>query len=449
MLDRHNLHKYQHHNVEFIKAKKRCAVFNEMGLGKTVATLTALSDMLDEFDTGKILIIAPLRVANHVWEQEVRNWKHLRHLRTSLCTGDKRKRLAGLNKEADVYVINKENVAWLQNHFENTKQGWPFKTVVIDESSCIKNFDTQISRALKRILNKTYNMILLSGTPSPNSLMDLWNQIFMIDFGKSLGKTLSQYRALHFQSDFMGYKYTPRPGAFAHIHNAIQPFVVSMKVEDYLDLPDVIKIKQDVTLKPEALKFYKEFEKELFCEIEGEEVTAMNAAVLAGKLLQIASGTLYVDKMGNYKEIHHEKLDALETIVDDNPDENILVAYNYKSDKERLKKRFKGAVVLADDKSAISEWNKGKIKMLLIHPQSAGHGLNLQYGGSMVVWFGMIWSLEYYLQLNARLHRQGQLRPVRIVHLIAEGTIDEEVVRVLADKNATQSSLLEALKARI
>jgi SNF2 family DNA or RNA helicase len=449
MRDRSELHHYQRHTVDFIKENKRCGLFIGMGLGKTTTTLTALSDMRDEFDTGKILVIAPLRVANHVWYQEVHAWSHLCHLDVSICTGDRTKRLAGLNREADIYVINKENVKWLQEQYGEQGQRWPFRTIVVDESSCLKNPSTQLSKALKRILSKTHNFIILTGTPSPNSLLDLWNQIFMLDYGKSLGRSFNSYKSAYFEADFMGYKYRPRNGSFAHIHNAIQHQVVSLKAEDYLELPDCIMLQEVVSLKKEALKFYKDFEKNYIADIQGEEITAVNAAVLAGRLLQLAGGSVYTDALGNYKELHTEKLEALSAIVDENPDDNMLVAYTYKSDLDRLQKKFPYAVTLATSKTAIADWNKGLIKMMLVNPQGSGHGLNLQYGGSMLIWFGLCWSLEYYLQLNARLHRQGQDKPVRIIHLIAEETMDEQVMSVLSDKNATQRSLLEALKAKL
>lgn len=445
MLSRHNLHDYQNRGVEFIKQKERCALLLGMGLGKTTTTLTAVSDLIDGFAVKKVLVVAPLRVANSVWAQEIDKWYHLRHLKTSICTGPEKKRLAALQRNADVYLINRENVVWLVDHY---KKKWPFDMVVIDESSSFKSPSSKRFKALKRILPFTDYMVLLTGTPSPNSLMDLWSQMYLVDFGESLGRTVTGYRQRFFEQDYMGYNWKIREGSDAKIHNLISDKVISMSAEDYLELPDRIDIKHDVELPSGAMSKYRQLEKTLLSDLDsGEEVEAISAASLANKLMQFSNGAAYYDDKKNWAEIHSAKIDALSDIREDNPNENMLVAYNYKFDLERLKAKFPDAVVLDKEQSTIDDWNAGKIPMLLAHPASAGHGLNLQSGGSLCVWFGLNWSLELYQQFNARLHRQGQSDAVRIIHIVSKDTIDERVLMVLNDKNATQASLLKALKA--
>ena len=718
-LSREDLHDYQNRTVDFIKQKERCGLLLDMGMGKSVSTLTAISDLQDSFSVQKVLVIAPLRVANSTWAQEAEKWEHLKHLKVSVCTGPEKARRSALHREADVYVINRENVVWLVDLY---KKKWPFDCVIVDEcfvgdtevltpsgplpiknisvgdlvitsagvnkvsrvfkkettrlvrvtlndgtkiectpehpfatelgwvqamdtkglrvlrsavqnegedeqvlqSNMLKKSDVAIKneraekrdifqgfakskgaggmeqrdalverssektkssaqsewsqtkstwwerayrpvrktndgdvvfgldtticnpnqnaerqrlsnllqsgfcrsdskndnrsgwgiahiakasgreagqvsgisrvvdveniecesprtvynletegvhdyfaagtlvhncssfknpsakrfRALKKVLPYTNYMVLLTGTPSPNSLMDLWPQMYLVDFGESLGRTITGYRQRFFEQDFMGYRWTIRDGCADKIHSLISDRVISMSAEDYLDLPDRIDLETKVDLPVGVMKRYKELEKTLLAELEtGEEVEAVSAAALANKMLQFSNGAAYHDEHKNWAEIHKEKLDALADIVEDNPDENMLVAYNYKFDLERLQKRFPQAVVLDKEHETIERWNRGEIKMLLAHPASAGHGLNLQRGGAMCVWFGLNWSLELYQQFNARLHRQGQTKPVRIIHIVAKDTIDQRVLSVLKDKDATQASLLKALKA--
>ncbi len=444
MLSRSDLHEYQVRGVEFIIQRKRCALWLDMGLGKTTTTLTALSDLIDSFSVNRILVIAPLRVANSVWKQEAANWQHLKHLNVAVCTGSERERLSALQRDADLYVINRENVPWLIKHYGSA---WPFDCIVIDEASSFKNATSQRFKALRKALPQTNYMILLTGTPSPNGLLDLWPQIYLVDFGEALGRTMTSYKQRFFEQDYMGYKFKPRQGSAERIHSLLQPMVLSMSAEDYLQLPDRIDIVEAITLPPKALADYREFERTLLAELpDGEEIEAMNAAVLANKLLQYSNGAVYTDDLGNWSEIHTAKLDALSEIVEQNEGETFLVAYNYKTDLERLQKRFPFARVLDKDPNTVREWNSGQIKMLLAHPASAGHGLNLQRGGSLIVWFSLNWSLELYQQFNARLHRQGQDKPVRVIHIVADGCIDERVMSVLGEKDAVQSALLSALK---
>ena len=444
MNGREALHNYQERAVSFITENKRVGLFLSMGCGKSLITLTAITDMLDGFCAQRVLVIAPLRVANSVWAQEAKKWAHTKHLSVNVCTGTEKRRLMSLQKEADIYVINRENIPWLVKHYGTR---WPFETIVVDESSSFKSSSSQRFKALKKVLPYVDNIVLLTGTPSPNGLLDLWSQCYLVDFGKALGKTMTAYKQRFFETDYMGYKFTPRQGASEQIHSLIQPFIISMAAEDYLELPDRIDLFEPVYLTLKELSDYKDFEKDLFLELDdGNDIEAMTAAVLANKLLQYANGAVYVDDKKNWSELHTKKLDALAELIEQNEGENLLIAYNYKSDLTRLLAKFPEARVLDQSLETIDSWNRGEIKLLLAHPQSAGHGINLQHGGSLIVWFGLCWSLENYQQFNARLHRQGQEKPVRIVHLICQGTIDERVVGVLGDKDATQAALLRALK---
>lgn len=444
MLSRNDLHGYQERACRFIVESRRCLLLLDMGLGKTVSTLTAVSDLLDSFMVSKVLVIAPLRVANSVWAQEREKWDHLKHLRINVCTGSAKTRMKALYLDADVYVINRENVPWLQELYGDK---WPFDMVVVDESSSFKNPSSQRFKSLRKALPFAPYMVLLTGTPSPNGLHDVWAQCYLVDFGQSLGRTITQYRQRFFDQDYFGHKYVIRPDSAPKIHALMQPYTLSMQAEDYIDVPDRINLIETVELSEKALQAYDDFEKRLFMEIEpGTEIEAMNAAVLAGKLMQFANGAMYLDAVGNWSLVHDAKIDALRELVEQNENETMLIAYNFQSDLARLQAAFPDAVVLDKNSETIERWNRGEIKMLLAHPASAGHGLNLQKGGSLAVWFGLTWSLEYYQQFNARLHRQGQTKPVRIVHMVAKGTIDERVIQVLQNKDATQSTLIKALK---
>jgi SNF2 family DNA or RNA helicase len=444
VLSREHLHPYQRRCVDFIKDRKRCGLWISMGMGKSVSTLTAALDLIQSFAVHKVLVVAPLRVANSVWAQEAQKWSHLKALRVSVCTGPSKKRLGALQMDADIYVINRENVEWLVEHYGTR---WPFDMVVIDESSSFKNASSKRFKAMRRVLPYTQYMALLTGTPSPNGLIDLWSQVYLIDFGQSLGRTMTAYKQRFFEADYMGYKFKARDGSEGSIHNLIAPFTVHMSAEDYLDLPPRIDLTIKTQMPDAALQRYKDFERTLLAELDdGDVVEAMTAAVLANKLLQYANGGLYTDDKKNWSEMHSAKLDALAEILEDNAGENVLVSYNYRFDLERLQKRFPDAVVLDKQQETIDRWNRGETRLLLAHPASAGHGLNIQAGGSLIVWFGMTWSLENYLQFNARLHRQGQTKPVRIIHLVTEDTIDERVLAVLGNKEKSQSALLKALK---
>lgn len=446
MLDRDNLHSYQIKAARFITERLFCGLFLDMGLGKTVTTLTAISDLLDDFLTTRVLIIAPLRVANTVWKQEAKNWDHLKHLNIEICTGSIKDRTKAIQSNADIIVINRENVPWLVEKFK-----WSFDMIVIDESSSFKSHKSKRFRALKKVRKHCNSLVILTGTPSPNSLIDLWAQIYLLDFGQRIGRTIGNFRSRFCKSaGFKGYGWAIKDSeSRQQIKDKISDICMSMSAKDYLSLPDRIDVTRYCELDNDAQAVYNEMEKELIILLEGgTSIIADTAAQVVNKLFQICNGAIY-DEDKNAHHIHDFKIDSLKELVEDNPDENLLVAYNFKSDLDRLRKAFPNAVTLSSSGDELDLWNKGKIKMLLAHPASAGHGLNAQFGGNVIVWFGLTWSLELYQQFNARLHRQGQMKPVRIVHLVAKGCLDERVMQALSDKEADQTDLLNYLKDQL
>ena len=443
MTSRNDLHPYQNRMIDFIYNTPKCAVWAGLGLGKTITTLTAITDLLDSLTVCKVLIIAPLRVANSVWHTEAKRWTHTKDLIFSIVTGSEKERISALFKSADIYVINRENVQWLVEHY---KTKWPYDLVVIDESSSFKSASSQRFKALKKVRTLTDRMVQLTGTPSPNGLIDIWSQMYLLDGGERLGKTMSAYKMRFFQTGHNGYTLKPVNNADKIIHRLIDDMVISLNVDDYLQMPERIDTVMRVNMPLARLAEYKQLEREFLIQINDNEIVAYNAATLAGRLLQMCNGAIYTDELKNWTELHTAKLDALDEILEDNQDENLLIAYNYKTDLIRLKARYPDAVVLDNDPDIITRWNNGEIKMLLAHPASAGHGLNLQHGGSIIVWFGLNWSLELYQQFNGRLHRQGQTKPVRIVHIVADGCIDDKVMRAIENKAQTQQELLNALK---
>lgn len=435
------MHRYQVNAVSFIKEKGKCALYLEMGMGKSLITLTAVSDFLDDFAVSRVLIVAPLRVANTVWAQEALKWTHTKHLDIAVCTGSAENRKAIISSDPDVMVINRENIAWLV-----TITDWKWDMIVIDESSSFKSAASKRFKALKKVVKHIKKTVLLTGTPAPNGQMDLWSQMYLIDQGARLCRTITNFRNLYFQpSGYMGYKYELRDGSEDKINDKIKDVCLSMSADDYLELPDRMDIIERVQMPDEVMRDYKDFERQFFMELQEGTIEAVSAAVMAGKLLQMSNGAVY-DGEGKAHVIHDAKIDALKEMVEDNPTENLLVAYNYKHDLARLKKAFPDAVQLDKKGEALDRWNRGKIKMLLAHPASAGHGLNAQHGGSVVVWFGLNWSLELYQQFNARLHRQGQEKPVKVFHIICEDTIDWTVKAAIDAKAKTQSDLLEFIK---
>jgi SNF2 family DNA or RNA helicase len=438
------LHSYQEKAISFILEHNKCALWLGIGLGKTIITLKALSELHDSFLIRKTLIIAPLRVANTTWGDEIKKWDDI-DLIYSICTGSLKDRVAGLSKLAQIYIINRENIPWLVRY---VGKNWDFDCVVIDESTSFKNNSTVRFKALRAVLARVDRMIQLTGTPAPNSVLDLWSQFYLLDNGKRLGRFITHFKQNYFVSDYMGYNWTIKPGAAELIYKKIEDIVLTLKTEDYMTLPRLIPITCKIQLPDLVVDLYNELEKKFIVELEQETISAANAAALTNKLLQLCNGAAYYENESGrgYELIHDEKLLALDDFIEDNGGENILIAYNYKTDLIRLQERYPHAVVLDKEGKCIEDWNNGKIKLLLAHPASCGHGLNLQFGGSVLIWFGLTWSLEYYQQFIGRLHRQGQSMPVRVVHLVCENSIEERVLEVLKSKDTSQTNLLNYLK---
>jgi len=442
-------HVYQDNATDLILQKQAVGLFLDCGLGKTVVTLTAISELMhDRFEVSKVLVIAPLRVAEDTWSRETEKWDHLKYLKISKVLGPEQKRKSALYAKADIYVINRENVEWLVKYYGSR---WPFDMVVIDELSSFKSPKANRFKALRRISGAINRIVGLTGTPAPNSLIDLWPQVYLLDQGERLGRTITGYRDRYFEPDkrssVMVFSWKPREFAEEAIYEKLSDICVSMKADDWLTLPERVDNIIKIPLPPESREKYKQLERDLLLPYTDGDVVANTAAVLSNKLLQLANGAIY-DEFGAVKEIHDEKLKALEDVIEAANGKPVLVFYAYKHDLERIKAKFPKAKQLekAED---IESWNKGKIQIMLAHPASAGHGLNLQAGGSIIVWFGLTWSLELYQQANARLHRQGQKESVIVHHLIAEGTIDEDVMAALERKETGQDALMEAVKARI
>lgn len=444
---KYNPHNYQSFAAEFILEHPVCCLMLDMGLGKTVVTLSALWELaLDYFDIGKVLVIAPKRVATDTWPRELSKWEHLTGLTASLVIGNREQREKALNCPAFLYIINRENVCWLvENH------RWDFDTVVIDELSSFKSNRTERFKAMKKVRPLVHRVIGLTGTPAPNSLLDLWPEMYLLDMGQRLGRFITGYRERFFTPDKRNreivYSYKPREGAEDAIYSLISDICISMKAVDYLDMPERIDNRIEVEMSAKEKKIYDDFCRDMVVQIEDEELDAVNAGVLSGKLLQMANGAVYGDDR-RVLPIHSRKLDALEDLVEAANGKPLLVAYWYKHDLARIRERFPEARCI-DTSKDISDWNAGKVPLALIHPASAGHGLNLQEGGCTIVWYGLTWSLELYQQLNARLWRQGQKHTVVIHHIITKGTHDEDVMKALENKDMRQSNLIAAVRARI
>lgn len=421
-------------------------------IGKTVSTLTAVDELLFLGDVNKVLVIAPLRVAEDTWSMEVQKWDHLKSLKISKVLGTPKQRVKALETKADVYVTNRENVDWLVKQYFYE---WPFDMCVIDELSSFKSSKAKRFRSLRKVRPYFKRIVGLTGTPAPNSLIDLWPQVYLLDGGVRLGKTIGSYREQYFKpgnrNQYVVYNWNLKEGSEKAIEDKISDICVSMKAKDYLDLPERIDNVIKVNLPENAMRKYKELEKDLVLELDKDDITAANAAVLTNKLLQMSNGAIYSEKH-EVVEIHQEKLKALLDIIETANGKPILIFYSFKHDFDRIVEFLKSkkikAVGLKDSKD-IKKWNDDKIPILLTHPASAGHGLNLQYGGNIIVWFGLTWSLELYQQANARLHRQGQKETVVINHIITSNTVDEDVMRSLENKEVNQNILLEAVKARI
>lgn len=443
---------YQQYSINHIIDHKASGLFLDMGMGKTVSTLTAIDNLIFLGEVNKVLVIAPLRVAEDTWSTEVKKWDHLKHLRISKILGTKKQREEALSKDADIYVTNRENVDWLVNECFDS---WIWDMVVIDELSSFKSSKAIRFRALKKVRPYFKRIVGLTGTPAPNSLIDLWPQIYLLDGGQRLGKTITGFKDRYFnpgrRNGYVVYNWELKEGAEESIQNKISDICISMKADDYLDLPERIDNRVEISLSKKSMEIYKKLEKELIIELGEEDITAANAAVLTNKLLQMANGAIYSESK-EVVNIHDEKLEKLEEIIDISNGKSVLVFYNFKHDYNRISKMLtkkKVTYQTLNNSEDIKKWNNGEIQVALLHPASAGHGLNLQYGGNVIVWFGLTWSLELYQQANARLHRQGQKESVIIHHLISKGTVDEDIMNALANKEINQNMLLEGVKARL
>ena len=442
-------HDYQAYAIDYIKTHPIAAVLLDMGLGKTVISLTAIADLLfDSFEAHRVLVIAPLRVARDTWPTEIEKWEHLQHLTYSVVVGTPKDRRAALMAGADITIINRENLQWL---IEDSGFPFDYDMVVIDELSSFKNHQSKRFQALMKVRPKVKRIIGLTGTPSSNGLMDLWAEFKLLDMGQRLGRFISQYRNNYFLPDKLNgqiiYSYKPMPYAEDAIYRKISDVTISMKSTDHLKMPELISSKYEVRLSEEERNRYEELKSQLVLQLPEGEVTAANAASLTGKLVQLANGAIYSDD-GDTVEFHNRKLDALEDIIEAANGKPLLVAYWFKHDLERIKQRFDVREIKSS--KDITDWNSGKIPVAVIHPASAGHGLNLQAGGSTLIWFGLTWSLELYQQTNARLWRQGQTAgTVVIQHIITKGTIDERILKALSRKELTQNSLIDAVKANL
>ena len=443
-------HEYQRYCTEYIKTHPIAALFLDMGLGKTVITLSAIKDlMLETFEVSKVLIIAPLRVARDTWPAEIEKWDHLKGLDISVIVGDVKTRIAAVHHPAMIYIVNRENIKWLVEYYEKNGMRWDFGMVVIDELSSFKSPKAQRFKDMKKVRPMVKRVVGLTGTPG--NLMDLWAEIGILDMGQRLGRYIGGYRDRFFLPDKRNreiiFSYKPREGAEEKIYELISDISISMKAVDYLDMPECISNRVNVSMSESEQALYDRMADEMILEYgEGQDIDAVNAAALSNKLQQMANGAVY-DESGNVRNIHDRKLDALEDLIESANGKPLLVAYWFKHDRERILKRFPARDI--NTKKDIEDWNEGKISVALIHPASAGYGLNLQEGGSTIVWFSLTWSLELYQQLNARLYRQGQKHTVIIEHLVTEGTVDEDILRAIEKKDNTQNAMIEAVKARI
>lgn len=445
-------HEYQKYAINYIETHSVSAVLLDMGLGKTSITLTALNDLLfDSFEAHRILVIAPLRVARDTWPAEADKWDHLRGLIYSVAVGNEAERKTALQKSADIYIINRENVQWL---IENSGVPFDYDTVVVDELSSFKSHQAKRFRALVKVRPHVRRMVGLTGTPSSNGLMDLWAEFRLLDMGQRLGRFIGEYQNNFFQPDKRNsqiiYSYKPLPGAEAEIYRRISDITISMKSTDHLKMPKFISTEYEVRLSDEEQKRYDDLKEDLVLQLPGGDITAANAASLSGKLCQMANGAVYSDT-GDIVHIHDQKLDALEDLIEAANGKPVLVAYWFKHDLARISDRLRKLRIpfsCLDTSDSFRRWNNGELPVAFVHPASAGHGLNLQSGGSTIIWFGLTWSLELYQQTNARLWRQGQTADTVVIqHIITNGTIDVRILKALSQKDSTQAALINAVKA--
>lgn len=441
-------YEYQRYATRFIQTHETSAIFLDCGMGKSVITLTAIQHLIANGKARRVLIIAPLRVAQTTWPDEIAKWDHLNGLTFAVAVGTCEQRMAALRQKADITIINRENVEWL---IAKSGQKWCFDTVVVDELSSFKSYQAKRFKYLLKVRPFVSRIVGLTGTPASNGLMDLWAEFRVLDMGERLGRYITRYRETYFTPDKRNaqvvFSYKPLPGAEERIYEKIGDMTISMKAKEYLKMPELMQNNVYVKLDAKAERVYAELKDEMVVELKGAEIDAVNAAVLSNKLLQMSNGAIYADD-GKIVKIHDAKLDALEDLCESANGKPVLVAYWFKHDLQRIKERFPTAreIKTAED---IRDWNKGEIAMGLIHPASAGHGLNLQQGGSTIIWFGLTWSLELYQQLNARLYRQGQKETVVIHHILTRGTIDDRVLRAVGEKDKTQSALIVAVRAEL
>ncbi len=446
-------HAYQAYCIDRVINDNAVGLYLEMGLGKTAIVLTAINDLkYYRFGVCRVLVIAPKKVAEATWNKEAYKWDHLKHLRIVPVLGSQQKRIKALNTPGDIWVINRENVQWLVDYYRNA---WPFDMLVIDESSSFKNHQAKRFKALTWVRPHIKRIVELTGTPAPNGLIDLWAQVYLLDGGQRLGKTIGGFRQRYFDPDQRNaqqvFSYAPKPGADSIIQNLIGDICVSMKAEDYLQLPDCTTVDVPVTLEPKAAAAYKKLEREMLLEVDENTIDAGTAAVLTNKLLQLCNGAVY-DENHNVIHIHDSKIEAFLELIESLNGKPAMVFYSFRHDLIRIKKVLEKSglkVKQLETPQDETDWNNGEIDILLAHPASAAYGLNLQQGGNHVIWFGLNWSLELYQQANKRLHRQGQTEKVIIHRLVVDGGVDEDVVVALEDKGATQDRLMESLKARI
>ena len=438
-------HDYQKYAIDFIETHPQAAVLLECGLGKTSITLTALNNLLfDHFEIRKVLIIAPIRVCRNSWPDEIAKWEHLKDMTYSLVLGSKEQRLSALQHKADLYIINRENVQWL---IEDSGMPFDFDMVVIDEMSCFKNHQSKRFKALRKVRPFVKRIVGLTGTPCSNGLLDLWAQFRLLDKGERLGKRIGQYRDAYFTPDWNGFTYSPRKGAEKEIYAKIADISISMKTTDHLQMPELVMVADKVELDEPIAAMYKDMAQDMCLDLALDSITAANAGVLCGKLTQLASGAVYTDG-SSVMRIHFHKLDALEDLLEAQNGKPALIAYWYKHERDTIMQRFECREIKSD--ADIADWNAGKIPVALIQPSSAGHGLNLQSGGSTIIWYTMPWSLELYQQTNARLWRQGQQSGTVVIHhLVSVDTIDEDIMKVLESKDKTQTAMMQAVKARL
>ncbi|NTW70654.1 MAG: DEAD/DEAH box helicase [Eubacteriaceae bacterium] len=446
-VEKYHPHEYQRFSTNFILTHRAAGLFLECGLGKSVITLTAIKELLhDRFEVSKVLVIAPLRVANTTWFDEVQKWDHLSDLKISKILGCKQERISALYEKADIYTINRENVPWLVEFYKND---WPFDMVIIDELSSFKSPSAKRFKALKKVRHKIKRIVGLTGTPAPNGLLDIWSQIYLLDGGERLGRTFSGYRSRYFHprkyvSGGIPTDYAINEDAEEKIYEKISDICISMKALEHIKMPEIIFNQVEVQLSEKEMQLYRKLERDLLLKFENSDVDAANAAVLSNKLLQMSGGAVY-DEFGDVQHIHDRKLDALEDLIEAANGKPVLIYYAFKHERDQIMKHFEtGDINTSED---IAKWNRGETKIAICHPASAGHGLNLQEGGCTIIWFGITWSLELYQQANARLWRQGQKQAVVIHHILTKETIDHRVIAALGNKDTSQSALIDAVKA--